>query len=304
MAVIAILGLLLGSLLSYLASSHVIQATLAEEEVLPELPLLGVGLGIVIASSLLLALVQKRRGTAGIFGGGRASARLIGITAALLFVPLLAAWVQFELFWNPVHMMPVFSVLGALGLVYALSTYVFGEGAFQAAGRMSAVALIGLPLGLASVALPARHFNYHLTDVAVSFRENVWSRQLKTRIQEADTPDAVERPSDIGDNTLDFLSALANAEEINVQDEIDAGRMRRLDDGSLVRVEADGTTLPVVQDGFGEAMALLDEAQEADKKAADEEYTARLSARDQELAQRRVGGRLFGSLFTPSARED
>ncbi|TXD42879.1 hypothetical protein FRC96_02325 [Lujinxingia vulgaris] len=115
---------------------------------------------------------------------------------------------------------------------------------------------------------------------------------LEDVVFEADDASYVQELSPmIGEETGSLLSALANAKEIDVSEEIAAGRMRRLEDGTLVRVGEDGEDIPLERwDSFDEE---FDAALQADRAEASLEEAKRRADWEAEIEARRRGGRLF-----------
>ncbi|QAT88080.1 hypothetical protein EJ065_6552 [Corallococcus coralloides] len=249
------------------------------------------GAGLVSLGGLLHVLVERRRNP----GGAprelpRMGRRMFALVGAMWALPIVAAWIQFELFIEPTYMAPDVTVLGGIGLTFGVCSRVMAKWPMRWATATMAVALIGLPLGLLGVALPIRHFTHHLTDVAMVLHDDN-SPETRTVTFNGDAPSAPAVPVGVGDEMTELLSAYANAREIDVAAEIAAGRMRQLEDGRYVTVNPDGTEAPI-----GTAAQLeqaFDDALAADDRKAAEEQAARRAEWEQEMRERKRGGRLF-----------
>lgn len=292
MGVFYLLGYIFGSLLLTLGGRDLILNIQEGESPEETWPLLVGGAAIVLVSAFLQALVVRRRGDSGVLdkasGLGKRFLLLAGVAWLL---PTVVAWVQFESFSEPVYMFPVITIAGAVALSLGVASRATRGLSLRAPVMTSAMAVFGLPLGLVTVGLPMNHFNHHLSDVVVfTFSD---AERTEHRFA-ADDPFFDEHEDvGIGDETRALLSALAGAKEVDVdvEEEIAAGRMKRLDDGSYVTANADGT-FPTVS-ATEEFTALFDKATDADAELAAVRRSDRRAAWEDEMDRRRNGGRLF-----------
>lgn len=296
MGVFYLLFYIFGAALVTLGGARLIDAIWEGEGWASALQILGVGAGLVVGAAILQGLVQRRRGHAGVLDQLPAlSGRGILLALAIYLGSILAAWVQFELFMEPVHMFPFVTVLSAMAMVFGLVQRVVPAGNFRWALLTAAVALFGLPVGLLGLGLPIAHFNHHLTSVRFSLT-NPSTYETQEFNFPADAPEPpVDEVSPLGEGTLGILEALGSAEEIDVTEEIAAGRMRRLEDGTLVTIHEDGreTTLVTGEAALGELSAAFDRAWAEDEERAARERAERRAAWEREMLLRKRGGRLF-----------
>ncbi len=258
----------------------------------PAVGIVAVGVALIVAAACLHGWTEGRRaGKQAALVTTKPSTPALLIALALWCVPLIAAWAQFELFINPVHVQPELTVLGAITFTYLLARRVMQAGPMRAPGSMISVALFGVPIGLLTAVLPIRHFNFHLTDATTWVFDDALANQVKTLTIERDAETLPSAPLPTRDATLAVLEALGNAKAVDVEQEIAAGRMRRLGDGTLVTVAPDGSTAPI--GGADDLARVADEAAEADGRRAAQEHDARVRAFSEELERRRQGGRLF-----------
>ncbi len=215
---------------------------------------------------------------------------LVYIALALLVLPVLVAWVQFELHINPLWMFPITTILGATGFVYLIAWRRTLHDKFGPVKRAMATAMVGLPLGLFAIGAPLVHFKSHLTTVNLGFSDDPSEpRIIAVEAPDPDPPIAPIEP--IGDETMELMKAIAEAKPVNIADEVAAGRMRVLEDGTLVTVHEDGTTTPINQGfDFDEAW---EEAERHDRNASRDKREAQLKAHAEEVERLREGGRLF-----------
>jgi len=292
MGVMALLAYLAGAGVLTLGARHVLLDLLSGEAWDSSLQVLLVGTLLVAAAAVLHALVIRRRGHGGLLSSEahwlQASA---GIGGLLWLLPLLAAWLQFEFFVEPVRLFPLPAVLGAMLMVYAIGARLMRQWTWVQPLSMVGVALLGMPLGLLSVALPAAHFQHHLSSVSMQMALPGVG-QAQTYAPPASDLSPAPSLRGTGPGTLEFLEALAQARPIDVQAELAAGRLRRLPDGSLVVVADDGSESPV---GTGQDLEMaLDAAVRADGEAADKAALAEEAAWQAALRERREGGRWLG----------
>ena len=292
MGVIYLLAYIAGGLGVTLGALQVMRGLGELSPLHPAIGTVALGVALVVTAACLHGWTESRRA-----GKHAAPVTTTPSTPALLIalalwgVPLIAAWTQFELFINPVHVQPELTVLGAIAFTYLLARRVLQVGPMRAPGSMIAVALFGVPIGLLTAVLPIRHFNFHLTDATTLVFDDALATQVKTLTIERDAPTPPSAPLPTRDATLAVLEALGNAKALDVEQEIAAGRMRRLADGTLVAVAPDGSTAPI--GGADDLARVADEAAEDDRRRAAEEHDARVRAFNDELERRRQGGRLF-----------
>ena len=291
MGVVYLFSYLLGGLAVALGTSHLLDAIRESEPILSALKFIGFGTFLIVSGGILQAIVAKRRGNDGLLGifppmGAKGAI----IATAVWLVPLGWAWAQFEMFQNPIDMYPFLSMGGAVALAFGLGSRVAQASPMRSAIAMMVVGFVGMPAGILSLALSSSHFNYHLSDVRTTFRDST-TRETKTFIDQADDPEFLYEESGIGDETSEMLEAFANAKTIDVAEEIEAGRMRMLEDGSYVVVNPDGTDAKM--GGADDLSTAVDKAFAADEAAAAEKRTKAREAYEAEVEKRRLGGRLF-----------
>ncbi|MCA9711971.1 MAG: hypothetical protein KDK70_39410, partial [Myxococcales bacterium] len=98
------------------------------------------------------------------------------LPVGLLLLPILVAWVQFECHVEQVWMFPLLTVLGGLAVGAMLGKRVRWMGS-----KLGAL-LLGLPLGIAGVWVPAKHFHAHLSSVRIlSWEDDVGQREGEPR---------------------------------------------------------------------------------------------------------------------------
>lgn len=289
MGIIYLFSYILGGLAVALGTSHLLNAIREAEPIVSALQFIGVGTFLIVSGGILQAVVAKRRGDDGLLGIFPAMGiKGAAIAAAIWLLPLGWAWAQFEMFQNPIDMYPFLSMAGAVALAFGLGSRVAKDSPMRSAVAMMVVGFVGMPAGILSIALSTSHFNYHLSDVRTTIRD---SYETKTFIDHADNPAFAHEESMMGDETSELLHALANAKTIDVDEEIAAGRMRMLDDGSYVVVKVDGTDEKM--GGADDLGGAVDRAFAADEAAAAEKRAKAREAFEADLEKRRSGGRLF-----------
>lgn len=292
MGVIYLLLYIFGAFVVSVGVSHILDAVVLGEPLLEAADTLGFGALMIVGGGVLHAVVAKRRGDEGLLGMlPDLSSRGFATAAALWLVPVLWGWVQFELFWDPVDLYPMITMMGAIGLAYGVFSKLGSRvPGFRAAVTMLGIAFVGLPLGMLSLALPTNHYNYHLTTVH-NVTVNPNTSEVNTIISEADQPSMLEPMFEIGDETLGVMKAFGEAKEIDVEAEIAAGKMKRLDNGNLVRINDDGTETPI--GGADEFRQMMADAAATDELAAEKTRAEERAAWWAEMIERKKGGRLF-----------
>lgn len=294
MGVVSLLLYFAGGLLFVLAGMRFVDAAIEGDALGGSVTLLLVAAGLLLVASSLHGTVVKWRGDAGALADPKpASAKALAIALGVWALPILAAWLQFELYASRVYMVPVATILGGFAFGYLLSTRIMRKGAMRSPRMMLVVMLVGMPAAALGTALPLRHFQHHLTDVVVISPRGA-QRRTETRVLTAEPPTRAPSPLPNLDETLHLTGQIAEAEPVDVEAEIAAGRYRRLDDGSLVVVHADGSTTPV-STGLEELLQELERAQAADDATTEAEQRAHEQSHLDEVARRRGGGRLFSS---------
>lgn len=293
MGVFYLLFYLLGAALVTFGATELAGAVLEGEGWSRGLTAAGLG-GLVIAGGgLLQALVARRRGGTGLLETlspmrGRTVVSWLG----LYLGSIVAAWVQFELYAEPVHMFPFLTVPAALAVVFGLATRVLRTGRLRGVWLASSLALVGLPVGLLGVVLPAAHFNHHLSSVKFVLTDPHTHESREVTLP-ADAPNPPEAEVALGEETLGFLHALANAKEVDVAEELAAGRMLQLEDGRYVIVDEDGRERPVEAGAAEKLTEQLGLSVEADTAAGLQKYAAQRELWEREMERRRRAGRLF-----------
>ncbi len=290
MGVFYLLFYIFGGVTIALSSNRALE-DLLEGEPMTSYTGFGIGAIFIIGAAILHAVTEKRRGNLETPGEGEPTSRrgvLIGLS--ILAVPTLIAWLQFELHVDPISMFPTITVFGALSFVYAVTSRITHTWPLRSVVRMIALAFVGIPLGLLAVGLPMSHFTHHLSTVHIMIKETD-SSQPRTLVINAEEPLQPTEVVGIGEGMGGIIEALASAKTIDLAEELEAGRMKYLEDGTLVSVQPDGTTEPIL--GAGDLDEMFAEAEEKDDREAKAAHEARQAAFDEKIARLRAGGRLF-----------
>ncbi|RAL20133.1 hypothetical protein DL240_18665 [Lujinxingia litoralis] len=300
MGVIYLLVYIFGSLSVWLGSRNVISAALDGESILGAMQFVGFGVWMIVLAAILHAVVLKRREDAGVLEGLNPSRWKLLIGGMLAWwVPTVAAWIQFELYIDPIRMFPFVTVVGAGAVVLWLAFRVLPQTKMMWPLATVAVTLLGIPLGLLTVSVPIKHFNHHLSSVKIRAFENSGYARSYEGIIAAHDDTYIGGPAPlIGEEGLGVLGELADAREVDVEAEIAAGRLREAEDGTLIKINEDGSeekvgTLETFDDVFQEAL-------EADRKVASEEEARKRAAWEAEMEERRRGGRFLGLREAPA----
>lgn len=292
MGVVYLLAYVLGAVSTAFGYRNLIDDVLDGEDPLQNWGLLAFGATTIALAALLHAITERRLRTENPLPQGTPVSRgFVAVAVALWLGPLVVSWLQFEAFVDPIHMFPVATVVGSLGVVYALARSAFAAMQLRRVALLVAFAAVGLPVGMLTVGLPMAHFRHHLSGVAIV----VWGTRTtppKTDILEAESPEPEEIPV-VGAGTLELINALANAVpvEVDVAEEIAAGRMRREEDGSITILGDDGQPQG---DVFGRLQEEAKREDDAAREIAHAEYRER-------VRRQRLGGRLFSSPDDASA---
>ena len=261
--------------------------------------ILGIGLLIGAASGILQAVVTQKGDGEEVKGMSEKTLLQgpIGFFLAVVFwlAPMIWAWVQFELFWDPIRFHIFASIFGACALAFWIARRVTSSKKYRGAILSVSISMVGLPLGILSVQGLSSHFLHHLSDVklvGVSTRYNTYSEPDKN-ILKASPPSSHYQKKIVQDKTLEFLDALSNAELVDVEAEIEAGRMKRLEDSTLVRVGEDGSHLPVAAD-MDKLNQLREDAFKRDERADAQDAQRHRQAHEARIKRLREGGRIFG----------
>ncbi|WP_366816853.1 hypothetical protein [Myxococcus xanthus] len=290
MSIVYLLVYILGSALVTMGLSRGIQAVFEGSPVGAAVPTLLYGVGAIGLAGLLHALAIRRQ-----LKEGKPSVmpqmkrHHIWGCAAMWAGPLLAGWVQFELFRDPIVMFSQSTLVGGILMTFGVCSQLMVRWRMPWVGTMVTVALVGLPLGWLSSDLLIAHFNHHLTTVVVPLRKEVGGEPRRS-VYERDFPDMPLLPRESFDSQLELLAALSEAKAVNFDEEVAAGRMRKLDDGSYVRVASDGEE-SVVE--VADMKKLMEDARETDARRVAEAHAAEMAAWEEDYRRRKQGGRLF-----------
>lgn len=290
MGVAYLLAYVIGALLITLGANRLLNDIVAGAELMEGLVAFGGGVGIVLAAGLLQAVVIKRRGDAGMLEALPSMGKKGFIIAAAIWLLSIAwPWIQFELYWNPVDIYPLITLAGASALVFGVAQRISEKSKYRNSLATMAVAIVGVPLGLLSVALPTAHFNYHLTHVQTTTSSTGEGIQEHTFF--ADDPRFLDQETNImSEETAELFNSLAEARPVDIDAEIEAGRMKRLADGTVVILDREGIGGPAQHEDVGK---LVDDALEKDARAAAEQKARARAKFEAELEARRRGGRIF-----------
>jgi hypothetical protein len=280
------------SLLAYLAGSFVLIVTILKTAGAESLDDIWEGAWtalrvafLLIALGVALQAVRERGGPdSDLADAARAPFELRAFKwpAILILGPVLWGWLQFELYWDPISLLPLVSIIGgvALGVV---AGRLFGRTAFGTSATMSLVAILGLPVAALSIALPSQHFRRHGSTIEfVVYSDHHPPTRHEMAPEMPEPPRAPER-SLLGPGTAELMNAFANAKPVEGY-EIDGVLMVKGDDGRLRAVERGN----------------LDEMFEDARRADDAAHAKRLKAYEVELEAWKAevdalhrGGRLF-----------
>ena len=295
MGVVYLFTYLIGALFVFLGARDTIRNAIEGVE-LENLPVLGFGVLMILMAAILQTMVIKRRRDAGILEKLTDSPLkyfLLGMAA--WFVPMLVTWIQFELHMNPIYFVPWLTIIGAMAVVWAIARWTTRTHKYSLSIASAMVALIGLPLGAISVEAPSSHYMYHLTDLRTSFY-NTSTRVQETYDFEATEPEFYSEQKLMGDEMGELMNALANAEEVDLEEEIAAGRAKYDTTGEhILWLQEDGRWVKTEDRETFDFNEAMDEAARKDAEEHAKKEAARHAAFERELELRRRGGRLFSS---------
>lgn len=295
MGVVYLFTYLIGALFVFLGARDTIRNAIEGVE-LENLPVLGFGILMILMAAILQTMVIKRRRDAGILEKLTDSPLkyfLLGMAA--WFVPMLVTWIQFELHMNPIYFVPWLTIIGAMAVVWAIARWTTRTHKYSLSIASAMVALIGLPLGAISVEAPSSHYMYHLTDLRTSFY-NTSTRVQETYDFEATEPEFYSEQKLMGDEMGELMNALANAEEVDLEEEIAAGRAKYDTTGEhILWLQEDGQWVKTEDRETFDFNEAMDEAARKDAEEHAKKEAARRAAFEKELELRRRGGRLFSS---------
>lgn len=253
-----------------------------------------IGLAAVLVAGLLQATVTRKRADAGMAG----KFPKLGLGGVLLAIavwlgPLAWSWIQFEMHHNPVSMHALISIAGACALAVGVAQFFARDSKYLPVWSTISIPLGGLPAGILILSLFVGHYNYHLTDVAMFVPQPGGGlSSKKSAVFEGTEPSFHATERVLGSETSALLEALANAELVDVEAEIAAGRMKRAPDGSLMRIQEDGSETPIGSDfDFDGA---FERARQRDERGDGARRKREREAFEAELEARRRGGRIFG----------
>ena len=245
---------------------------------------LGVG-AVAVSLGAWLHDRERRRWPEPPAGEGSNGIWWLRVGAGLLLLPLLAAWVQFELFMDPIQMFPFTTLIGAVATSYALVRVALPVGRARCVLGPTIAASVGVPGALLVHALLVAHFTHHLSNVAVWVLPGGRYSEDRPTLVGADLPQ-MESEMELPTASLELLAQL-EAEPLDPSEyRIDA-------DGSLLRIEPDGTEVPVETLTAAEFGAIFDEAQRQDEADAREARASRRAAYAAQVEALRRGGRIF-----------
>lgn len=268
MGVIYLLAYIAGGLFVTAGGWNVTRSVLDGSPLAPQLQLVLVGIALVVVAALLHAWTEKRRNAGQPYEPIEPPTTLsLAIALAVWALPIITAWIQFELFLNPIRMAIEMTVLGGVVFAFLLARRLLKPGPLRGPGTMVVVALFGVPFGLVGAVLPLSHFTHHLSDVAVTIFAKAYSPYTKTVTFHRDTVTAPSDPAPNYDATLDLGAAIADARPADPD------------------VEATGNAADLER--------MLESAYAADRERNDAERDARLGAWHGEVERRKRGGRLI-----------
>ncbi|MEL6546860.1 MAG: hypothetical protein AAFQ82_19700 [Myxococcota bacterium] len=206
---------------------------------------------------------------------------------ALVGVPTVVSWAEFELFVDPVDMFPLLTLIGGIGFGVTLANSVATR-ALKSTQRMLAVAILGLPLGFLSIGWPSAHFRSHGSGVDLWGVDELGALTPYS-LEPSPQPRAPSRPV-MGTEELSQFGAIANAQEVNVSAKLESGEWSYID-GTLHERNASGEYVPIEMATADDLDQMFDEARRADDAA----HRKALDEHEEALEKHRRGGRLFSA---------
>lgn len=206
---------------------------------------------------------------------------------ALLFLlgPLAASWIQFELFWDNIWMFPLPMLFGGVWLGAELGAFAghrLGLDRFRSTVIMVTIAVFTFPLTLVSLALPISHFRKHGSSVEFPIAEDGYDAEEVRLDYELPRPPTREI-SPIGSGTMELVSALAEAETIEVT----------MIDGVAHKTNEAGELVPIEETSIDELFAEAEAQDARDLEEQQRKYEQELAAYEEEVMRLRRGGRIF-----------
>jgi len=245
---------------------------------------LGLGVAAITVGAFLHDRDQRRRHQPAAEDRGTDGNRWLHLGIGLFLSPMIGAWVQFERFQDPIQMFPFTTIVGGVISSYGLARFLLPAGRSRRVLGPTLAASIGVPGALLAHALLVGHFTHHLSNVAVWALPGDQISGDPTLVG-ADLP-LMEHDLELPSTQLELMAALDATP-------VDPSAFRIGADGTMLRINADGTETPVETLAVGELDAMFDEAKREDEVAARKARERRRAAYDAELESLRQGGRFF-----------
>lgn len=211
--------------------------------------------------------------------------RALYVSAAVWAAPNIAAWIQFELFRDPIVMIGFPTLVGGYLLTFFVCSRVMANWRMPWVGIMVALAFIGSPLAWLGNSVFIKHFNHHLSTVVEPVSRTKQGEYREPIVSRGSAPD---RPMMWGGGIpQELMAELSEAKSLDLEKELETGGVRRTPEGGYVKVLSDGTERRL-RSMAELAQALKDASAAEDQRAADAE-----AAWERQVRQLQRGGRLF-----------
>ncbi|MCH2110034.1 MAG: hypothetical protein MK135_11955 [Polyangiaceae bacterium] len=135
--------------------------------------------------------------------------------AGIMVLPVLLGWIQFELFWEKIYVIPLVGLIGEIWMSISAAGILSSE-RWQWIMMMVFLAIVFLPLSILTASLLIDHFREHGSTVTTSFWGNGYQRHQFSF--DSKLPDAPQREiPELGSGTRELIAALASAKTVNTK---------------------------------------------------------------------------------------
>ncbi|AKQ69153.1 hypothetical protein A176_006065 [Myxococcus hansupus] len=302
MGIIYLLVYVIGSFMVTLAFSGLLDSVYDGSSMKSGVESLAKGAGVIGVAAVLHVLVSRRRTEAMSSAAPEETVpdatpatetaeakpgskyRAIYVSAAVWAAPNIAAWIQFELFRDPIVMIGFPTLVGGYLLTFFVSALVVANWRIPWVGIMVALAFIGSPLAWLGNSVFIKHFNHHLSTVVEPVSRTKKGEYRDPIVSRGSAPD---RPVWGGGIPTELMAEVSEAKTLDLEKELETGGVRRTPEGGYVRVLSDGTERRL-RSMAELAQALKDASAAEDQRAAEAE-----AAWERQVRQLKRGGRLF-----------